>query len=223
MKFDYWEKTYKEGQMLNRCPFTNVVTFVYKNYPREKKREEVNILEVGCGAGNNLWFLALEGFNVTGIDISESAIDYAKKRFKGEGLKGGFYVGNLAVDFPFSETNFDLIIDRGALTYLSIEECKKTIKKLTGMTNPEGRLFFNPYSDRHSFCAAGEYNSEGSTVNIKNVHRNTDNITFYGRKDIFTVFNDKWEIESVRQINDEDQTKPGFFINSFWEIIAKKK
>ena len=44
-------------------PFDNVVTFLFRNYPKDKQ-SEINILEVGCGGGNNLRFAAREGFNV---------------------------------------------------------------------------------------------------------------------------------------------------------------
>src|SRR5512136_2850072 len=88
-----WEDDiYSKGQQLNRYPFDIAVSFIYRNYPRHKSRHDVRILEVGCGAGNNLWFAAREGFLVAGIDASESAIAYARKRFAEEGLKGTLLV-----------------------------------------------------------------------------------------------------------------------------------
>ena len=38
-------------------------------------------LDVGCGLGDNAVFMAQNGYEVTAIDLSQSAIDWAKKRF----------------------------------------------------------------------------------------------------------------------------------------------
>ena len=71
-----WERLYQAGgRHRNRYPFDSVVQFVFRHRPKDVPVNEVRILEVGCGAGNNLWFAALEGFQVTGIDASETAID----------------------------------------------------------------------------------------------------------------------------------------------------
>jgi 2-polyprenyl-3-methyl-5-hydroxy-6-metoxy-1,4-benzoquinol methylase len=75
-----WEEKYSAGHA-QRYPWDPVVTFIFRNAPRDRPRSEVRILEVGCGTASNLWFAAREGFNVAGVDGGESAIAYAKQRF----------------------------------------------------------------------------------------------------------------------------------------------
>jgi len=90
-----WEsEIYSQGHHLNRYPFDAVVSFLFRYRPRDKPREQTDVLEIGCGAGNNLWFAAREGFRVAGIDGSESAISFAQKRFESEKLSGDLRVGN---------------------------------------------------------------------------------------------------------------------------------
>lgn len=93
-----------------------MVSFVFHNAPQSFAREDVRILETGCGAGSDLWFAAREGFKVTYIDGSARAIEYSMERFALEGLVGDFHVGELS-DLPIVEECFDLAIDRTALTY----------------------------------------------------------------------------------------------------------
>src|SRR3954451_16714670 len=88
-----WEERYQRGAALVRYPYDFVVQFVNR-YPPDKPREETLVLEVGCGAGNNLWFAAREGFQVAGIDGSAAAIAYARRRFEQDGLTGDLLVGD---------------------------------------------------------------------------------------------------------------------------------
>ena len=39
-----------------------------------EERKNINMLEVGCGSGANLWMLAKEGFNAFGLDESKEAL-----------------------------------------------------------------------------------------------------------------------------------------------------
>ena len=73
---------YSHGQQLNRYPFDSVVSFVYGFCPKQKSPEDTDVVEIGCGAGNNLWFAAREGFSVSGVDASPSAIHFAKTFFE---------------------------------------------------------------------------------------------------------------------------------------------
>ncbi|NEO02836.1 MAG: class I SAM-dependent methyltransferase, partial [Moorea sp. SIO3I7] len=109
-----WEAKYSAGHR-NLYPWDIVVSFLFRNYPRNKPRNEVKILEIGCGTGNNLWFAAREGFNVSGIEGSSSAIASAQDRFTTEGLTGDLRVGDFT-QLPFESNSFDLVFDRGSLT-----------------------------------------------------------------------------------------------------------
>ena len=72
-------------------------------------------MEIGCGAGNNLWFAAREGFNVSGIDISHSAIEYAKERLLNDELAADLQVGCFN-KLPWEDSSQDLGIDHCATT-----------------------------------------------------------------------------------------------------------
>ena len=100
-----WEEIFSHRDP-SYYPYDNVVSFVFKNYPRNKPKNKINILEVGCGGGNNMLFLAQEGFNAFGIDGSNRALDVAKKRFSAAGLKATFINGDFT-DLPFEDNFFD--------------------------------------------------------------------------------------------------------------------
>jgi 2-polyprenyl-3-methyl-5-hydroxy-6-metoxy-1,4-benzoquinol methylase len=60
------------------------------------------VLELGCGAGNIARSLVERGFDVTGIDISPTAIAWATER----AIPGTrFMVGDLVAEIPASTTS----------------------------------------------------------------------------------------------------------------------
>ena len=83
MSFDLaWEKhIYKKKLQINKYPFDWVVSSVVKHIDKEKIKK-FKVVDLGCGTGNNLEFLADIGFKeIIGIDGSQSAIRFAKQKF----------------------------------------------------------------------------------------------------------------------------------------------
>ncbi len=91
------------------------------------------VLEIGCGAGIDLIRFARGGAQVTGVDISETAIDLAKKNFKINGLKADLQVMN-GEALDFKDNSFDLVYVHGVLQYTAdsrkmAEESFRVLKK----------------------------------------------------------------------------------------------
>src|ERR1700722_13214770 len=68
-----WEQIFA-NQSWGKYPPEELIRFVARNYYRAANRGDIKILEVGCGAGACIWYMAREGFCATGIDGSPSAI-----------------------------------------------------------------------------------------------------------------------------------------------------
>jgi len=69
-----------------------------------------NVLEVGSGRGGGASFVKryLNPARVTGVDLSESAVDFSMSRHRVEGLH--FRVGD-AERLPFDNDSFDVVIN----------------------------------------------------------------------------------------------------------------
>ena len=217
-----WESIYSEGKALNRYPFDQVVSFLYRNFDRHKPRAETRLLEIGCGAGNNLWFAAREGFTVSGVDGSPSAVEFAKKRFADEGLKGDLRVTDF-IDLPFKDGSFDFVIDRAALTCSGTSAAQKTVAEVRRVLAPGGKFFFNPYSDRHSSFASGKPGPEGVTVDITGgTLVDIGPIFFYGKRDLQALFAAGWKLVSVRHVEYLEELEPLYNCHAEWIVIAEK-
>jgi SAM-dependent methyltransferase len=217
-----WQDSiYGQGQQLNRYPFDIVVSFIYRHYPRDKSRSDVKILEVGCGAGNNLWFAAREGFQVAGIDGSPNAITYAKRRFAEEGLTGDFRVGDFT-QLPFDSDCYDLVIDRGSITCCGFLAGKKAVAEVRRVLKLGGKFLCNPYSDRHSSYVSGQLGPDGVTVSISTGLVGVGQVCFYGRRDVDDLLAQYWNILSVRHLALVEQKHSQYTIHAEWRVVAEK-
>ncbi len=80
-------------------------------------------LDIGCGRGDNAIMLAMNGCDVTGIDLVEDAISDAKAKVIEHHVKVNFVVGNvLRMDRLFMEAEFDVVIDSGLFHAMTDEE-----------------------------------------------------------------------------------------------------
>ena len=67
-----------------------------------------SVLEVGCGMGTLAIKLAQAGFQVTGLDVSDVALQYAKQRALEAGLQINWQEG-FAENIPFADKTFDYV------------------------------------------------------------------------------------------------------------------
>ncbi len=112
----------------------------------EFKIESGSMLDLCTGPGTQAMVLAEMGFEVTGIDISGSAVKYAGEQAKEKGLKITF----LQDDFLDTKLDkeFDFIFDRGCFHVLHPEEREQYVKKVGALISPSGYLFLKIFSHK---------------------------------------------------------------------------
>jgi ubiquinone/menaquinone biosynthesis C-methylase UbiE len=93
--------------------------------------------DVGTGTGQFAVYLAQNGFDVTGIDISEKMIVNAKRYAAQEGLGIKFDTGD-AEHLNFADNFFDVVVSRNLLWTLPDPE--KALREWKRVLKPGGRL-----------------------------------------------------------------------------------
>lgn len=98
------------------------------------------VLEYGCGTGSYAFELAARGASVTGIDISETAIEVARARAAATG-NPAFELGN-AEALAFPDQSFDLVCGTSIIHHLDVE---RAVTELRRVLKPGGRaVFYEP-------------------------------------------------------------------------------
>lgn len=133
-----WEENiYSKGKQINLYPYDILVSIIANKFFSipYAQRKKIKVLDLGCGAGNNVKFLAENGFDVFGYDGSVSAINICKDRFSKWGLHGHFQQGDF-LKLPYRNNYFDIIVDRESIyanrlgdIKLIIAEVFRTLKR----------------------------------------------------------------------------------------------
>ena len=95
-------------------------------------------LDIGCGTGSDAVWLAGQGFSVTGIDVSETAIERARERAADSGVECEFLIANILSD-PVTGGPFGLAFDRGCFhTAEDPEERLEFARRVAACLTPGG-------------------------------------------------------------------------------------
>lgn len=101
------------------------------------------ILELGCGAGNISLWLEKQGYEVTGIDISPTAIAWAKSKCLDAGGTTRFFVDNV-LDMRFAEDGyFDIVLDGHCLHCIIGDDRRAFFSESSRVLKPGGRLLID--------------------------------------------------------------------------------
>ncbi|MDI6905013.1 MAG: class I SAM-dependent methyltransferase [Candidatus Bathyarchaeia archaeon] len=106
-----------------------------------KKRNVRRVLDLGCGAGRHIVYLAREGFDVYGIDISEEGIKKAKQRLAEMNLHANLKVGSMFTILPYHDNFFDAVISIKTIHHGKIRQIRKAIKEIERVLKPGGLIF----------------------------------------------------------------------------------
>lgn len=101
-------------QAWGRYPSEFVVRFVARNY-YNNARNKIRILDFGCGAGANTWYLAKEGFDVYAFDGSISAVNKAREYLKKEGYSNVHFSVMDGNEITYEKNFFDCVIDNACI------------------------------------------------------------------------------------------------------------
>jgi SAM-dependent methyltransferase len=146
----HWEQIFRVHDW-GRYPPEELIRFAGRNFFKVPARKDVKILEIGCGTGANIWFLAREGFDTYGIDGSATAIAKAKQRLQEENLKAHLQVGDIVgLDEFYADIHFDAVVDVACLQHNKIQAIRTVLDQVLILLKPQGKIF-------SMMIAAGSY------------------------------------------------------------------
>jgi len=135
-----------------------------------------DVLELGCGAGDNALFLAEVGYDVCGVDVAARAIAEAQAKALARELTAEFVTADV-LHMPALERRFDTVIDCGLFHTFTNESRALYRRSLAAVMRPGSSLFL--------LCVSDEEESDwGGPRRIT-------------RRELHDCFNGRFAIESI--------------------------
>lgn len=126
---ELWDNLNKEPRHRIKYPAENVIRFVRRNFRCDGTE---NVMDLGCGAGRHVIYLADNNIIPWGGDFATSGVAYTKELLKQLGYSK--YCENVVEtttdDLPFEDGFFDGLICWGVLCYMDIAHVRESVKEI---------------------------------------------------------------------------------------------
>ena len=146
---DFWNREYKTSEhlALSSAPSEDLEKFtrwLERGYKREFLNAYARVLDLGCGNGRNLIYLAQAyGMKGVGYDISDEAVKQA--RLASEGPPIAYEVRSIAEPLPLPDGSRTFVLDMMTSHFLRKAEREALRGEIVRILRPGGWLFFKSF------------------------------------------------------------------------------
>ncbi len=152
-------------------------------------------LDLCCGVGTNPVYLAQKGFDVTALDISDKAVDYAKEKMREKGTNVNLLVGD-NTQLPFKSEEFDFAFDFGCFHHVSPASRTTFITGVHRVLKPKSTYFLVCFSSKNGLAW-----------------------NHFKKEQIVDLFEDSFDIEWIKHVSSVEGDS---VIRYFYEVLMRK-
>lgn len=102
---------------------------------------KTSVLDVGCGAGRHMLYLAKRGFDVEGFDQAESAVNQVRDSLNRLDLSGEVVQHDMAERFPYEEGSFDGVLAIRSIHHARLETINHAVSEMYRVLDASGLLY----------------------------------------------------------------------------------
>ena len=132
--------------------------YAYQTYLQSQ--QNMNILDVGCGSGRNLLFMALAGHQVMGVDIKQPALEKINAIAQQENM-GNVTTATHDLHQPMvlADQSYDLVVSTVSLQFLQPGRIPSLLQELQQATTAGGKhvLVFPVHAEQFDLPASFKY------------------------------------------------------------------
>jgi SAM-dependent methyltransferase len=131
----FWEKAWN----MCKVPYTQLpdLSYIPRITDELNKNGAKKVLDLGCGSGWLAVYLARQGFEVVGVDVSAQAINLANTWASQEDLKISFDVAD-ASQLQYQAGSFDAVVANSIFEHFPIKQAQQLTDKVNSMLKDDG-------------------------------------------------------------------------------------
>ena len=238
-----WEDAFEEAiaqQAYNTAPveaLVRTVSYYLRSRYRNEDLKNLHFLEMGCGAGPNLLWLAQKGITVSGVDIAPTVLELGRRRLENAGFvdRIGSLVESSVSKVPFKDESFDGVIEACVFQHLDKTDRKKTFNEVNRILKPGGvfvgymldvghTVYQHKWKDELKDDPGTLFLSEG---NSKIYLTNIGLCHFYRKEELVELLNGFSIVDpclTAYYLPREEAEKRGYaeYLQSMWTVYAVK-
>jgi SAM-dependent methyltransferase len=210
----FWEARYATGLVYGTEP-TSVAGHLVGVFRAHGVRR---VLEAGCGSGRDALLYAREGFEVTGTEISENALRWARERAQAEGLRLTLLRDDLA-ETRLPPESFDATVAIH-LIHLQPAPVRQTmVNQLWRLTRDGGLIAMANYSTHEAGFTTWDIHREPNT----RVDPKGKLVHFFDREDLAALLlPDRFDLLTFEEVDLAEVPDGGPVTHREWLTIARK-
>lgn len=179
-----WDQILPEKVYSTEEPDEFVVDFV--GFLRKRNRPIV--LDLACGAGRHAIYMAEQGLEVNGADISATGLKMAKERLRKRGLEAAL-VKSAMNYLPYLDSCFDAVICTRAIYHQKLAAIQKTLLETRRVLRKNGTVLIDFLSRRTYSFGKGDEIEENTFVETEGHEKGVIH-HFADKKELRRLFND---------------------------------
>jgi len=138
-----WNELFKEERYRWEEPHDLVVSFATEL----KRHGAQRVLDLGCGAGRHVAYLAREGFDVCGTDISPRGLEFTRAWLQKEALQAKLQLSDMTA-IPYPDDCFDAIVSTYVIHHNTMNNIRRCVAGVYRALAPGGRALLTVSSKR---------------------------------------------------------------------------
>lgn len=159
-----WDEIYAVEGRRAEYPDEFVIRFVNSHLINDDEPPGTKrVLDVGCGPGRHVAYLAREGFEAYGVDYSDMAVEMAEELFRRGGLDADVREEQIT-NLPFDDDYFNAVIDCASVQHNYRDEIADAIAEIARVLVPGGLFFWKARAREDSFYGKGIEAEPGTFV-----------------------------------------------------------
>jgi SAM-dependent methyltransferase len=99
------------------------------------------VLDLGCGSGRHVVYLARQGFLMTGLDNSPTALRLTGEWAAAERLEAALVRADMRAPLPLAEACFDALVTTQVIHHARLAGVRRTAAEIGRVVRPGGMLF----------------------------------------------------------------------------------